>query len=116
MEQVINGAPERWTLGYLIDVILTRDPWMHRVDVSRAIGRPLLLTPDHDGVLVADVVAEWTSRHGQACTLTLHGPAGGQWSFGDGAGSHLELDAVEFCRVLSGRGSGTGLLAVQVPF
>jgi len=31
-------------------------------------------------------------------------------------GPELEFDAVEFCRVLSGRGNGTGLLAEQVPF
>lgn len=28
----------------------------------------------------------------------------------------LELDAVEFCRILSGRAAGHGLLAVKVPF
>ena len=37
---------EPWTIGYLIDVILTRDPWMHRIDTdashrcrARAHGR-----------------------------------------------------------------------------
>jgi hypothetical protein len=34
--QEINGVPEPWTLGYLIDVILTRDPWMHRMDIAAA--------------------------------------------------------------------------------
>lgn len=111
----VGGAPERWTFGYLFETILTRDTWMHRVDTARATGRELVLTPDHDGVLVADVAAEWAGRHGAACTLTLTGPAGGRWSFGSG-GPELELDAVEFCRVLSGRGHGEGLLGTEVPF
>lgn len=113
--QTVGGVDEHWTLGFLIDVILTRDPWMHRVDTSRATGRDMHLSADHDGVLVADVVAEWAQRHGQPYTLHLTGPAGGQWSAGSG-GPRLEMDAVEFCRVLSGRGDGQGLLAVQVPF
>jgi uncharacterized protein (TIGR03083 family) len=55
---VINGIDEPWTLGYLLDVILTRDPWMHRMDICAAAGREPELTADHDGLLVADVVAE----------------------------------------------------------
>jgi uncharacterized protein (TIGR03083 family) len=116
IDQPVGDTMEPWTFGYLIDIILTRDPWMHRVDISRAIGRPMVLTAQHDGVLVADVVTEWASRHGGACTLILTGPAGGEWSFGHGSESRLELDAVEFCRILSGRAPGTGLLSVQVPF
>jgi hypothetical protein len=34
---------------------------------------------------------------------------------GDG-GEYIELDAVEFCRILSGRAKGTGLLSTEVPF
>ncbi len=111
---------EKWTMGYLVDVILTRDTWMHRSDIATATGRSLNLTPEHDGVLIADIAAEWAGRHGQPCTLTLTGPAGGTWTFGGGSApgdvSTLELDAVEFCRILSGRGSGTGLLTTRVPF
>ena len=110
-----DGNHELWTFGYLLDIILTRDPWMHRTDISQATGRPMHLTADHDGVLVADVVHEWADRHGQPYSLTLTGPAGGQWSAGAG-GSTLEMDAVDFCRALSGRGAGHGLLATRVPF
>jgi len=116
MAQVVGDAEESWTFGFLIDTILTRDPWMHRIDILRATGRGPLLSADHDGVLVADVAAEWAGRHGQPCTLRLTGPAGGSWAFGAGSGPDLELDAVEFCRTLSGRTTGAGLLAVQVPF
>jgi uncharacterized protein (TIGR03083 family) len=104
-----------WTRGYLIDVVFTRDVWMHRVDVCRATGQPLDLTTDHDGRLVADVVADWAHRHGQPFTLRLDGPAGGAFTAGQG-GPEVRLDAVEFCRILSGRGTGDGLLATRVPF
>jgi uncharacterized protein (TIGR03083 family) len=113
--QEVNGRQEDWTIGYMVDTILTRDPWMHRVDVATATGRPLDLTPEHDGAIVADVVDEWAERHGRPYSLTLTGPAGGSWSRG-ADGPRIEMDAVEFCRVISGRGTAEGLLATQVPF
>lgn len=105
-------------LGYLMGRIYTRDAWMHRIDVTRATGRPLLLTGEHDGVLVADVVTEWLAVHGRPVELTLTGPAGGSWASGRAADrEHLTCDAVTFCRGVSGRGTPDGgLLAVQVPF
>jgi uncharacterized protein (TIGR03083 family) len=115
MQQTVGGHPETWSLGYLIDTILTRDPWMHRIDISRATGRPLTLSADHDGVLAGDVVTEWAARHHAPCQLTLTGAAGGSWTFGDG-GPSIELDAIEFCRTVSRRESGNGLLATEVPF
>ena len=102
-------------LGYLMDRIYTRDAWLHRVDVARATGRPLVLTAEHDGRIVGDVVAEWAAGHSRPFRLVLTGPAGGTWSHGSG-GEELELDAVEFCRILSGRAPGTGLLRHTVPF
>lgn len=105
----------QWTRGYLLDIVLTRDVWMHRIDVCRAIGRPPALSDDHDARIVADVVADWARRHGEAFTLILDGVAGGAFSRGRG-GPTIRIDAVEFCRVLSGRGSGDGLLVVRVPF
>ena len=68
----VNGAPETWSLGYLTDVILTRDPWMHRLDLARATGQAPTLTADHDGVIVADVVLEWARRHGQPLPVGPH--------------------------------------------
>jgi uncharacterized protein (TIGR03083 family) len=106
---------ERWTFGYLVDVILTRDPWMHRTDIAAATGREMALTVEHDGVLVDDVVRDWAGRHGEPCTLALTGPIGREYVFGGGGPSYT-LDAVEFCRILSGRGTGDGLLQTRVPF
>lgn len=113
--QDVGDATEAWTFGYLIEVILTRDPWMHRVDIARATGARHVLTSDHDGVLVADVVDEWAVRHGRPYTLRLTGPAGGEWRSGE-RGPVVVMDAVEFCRAVSGRGPADGLLTTAVPF
>jgi hypothetical protein len=67
---------------------------------------------------VSDVVAEWSRRHGKDYTLQLTGPAGGTWQVGSN-GPRIELDAVEFCRVLSGRPGKVSLetlMSTEVPF
>ena len=71
-------------------------------------------TPDHDGRLVADIVAEWASIHGEPFELVLEGPAGGKFSQGIN-GERVEIDAIEFIRVLAGRRPGTGVLANPLP-
>ena len=118
--EVVNGLPETWSIGYASDVIFTRDSWMHRMDLARATGRDPVLTADHDGVIVADIVAEWARRHGQPHRLELTGPAGGSWSCGTG-GEEIVMDAADFCRIVAGRpgpagGQPGGRLAPQVPF
>jgi hypothetical protein len=102
-------------MGYLSDIIHTRDPWIHRIDISRAVGHEPVLTADHDGRIVADVVADWARRHGKPFMLTLSGPAGGTYVAGND-GDDIHLDAVEFCRMLSGREQASGLLATRVIF
>ena len=111
----IPGAADGLTMGELVEVILTRDVWMHRVDACRATGRAFEATPDHDGRIVADVVRAWADRHGRPFVLHLTGAAGGRFGRGVG-GPEMELDAVEFCRTLSGRSTGEGLLATPVVF
>ena len=112
----MRAGKERWSVAYLDDTIYTRDTWMHRIDTCRATSQAPLLTADHDGVIVADIVREWTARHGEPCSLTLTGPAGGTFRTGDEPGVDLELDAIEFCRLLSGRGNAEGLLAIEVGY
>lgn len=109
------GAPPSLRLGHLMDAVLTRDVWMHRLDIARATERPLVLDQDADRRVVEDVVAEWAERHGQPFRLTLTGPAGGLFRSGSG-GADLEHDAATFCRLVSGRGTGEGLLATHVLF
>ena len=117
--QPVNSDPdaviEHWTFGFLFDTILTRDTWMHRIDIADATGQELDVSADHDGVLVAEVVSEWAARHSSPYSLTLSGLAGGTWSRGTG-GESLQLDAIGFCRALAGRAPAPGLLAVSVPF
>ncbi|MGH9089875.1 MAG: maleylpyruvate isomerase family mycothiol-dependent enzyme [Acidimicrobiales bacterium] len=104
----------RQPLSYLFDVGFTRDVWMHRVDMARAAGKELDLDPDHDGRIVADIVAEWAGTHGETFSLDLGGPAGGRFRAGSG-GEHVETDAVELCRILAERGHGTGILSHPLP-
>jgi len=109
------GPPVGWVgLRYLLDVGFTRDVWAHRIDLAAATGRPMELTADHDGRLVADLVAEWAGIHGQPFELVLFGPAGGAFTQGAG-GEHVEIDALDFVRTLSGRRPGTGVLSNAFP-
>jgi uncharacterized protein (TIGR03083 family) len=114
-DELPDGTKVTWKMATLVDIILTRDTWMHRSDIADATGTPMELTRDHDGRIVADAAAEWGRLHGQPCTLHLTGPVGGTFTQGDG-GDEITIDAVEFCRILSRRGVGEGLLAHPVPF
>lgn len=101
-------------LAYLFDMGFTRDVWMHRIDIARAAGTAPDLTPEHDGRIVADILAEWSRRHRQPYVLTLTGPAGGEFRAGDG-GSPATVEVVEFARILSGRAEGHGILRHKLP-
>ncbi|HUB71065.1 MAG TPA: maleylpyruvate isomerase family mycothiol-dependent enzyme, partial [Acidimicrobiales bacterium] len=92
----------------------TRDVWCHRIDICCATGRSMELTPQHDGRLVADIVAEWADLHGQPFELVLEGPAGGKFTQGTD-GERVDLDAIDFVRTLSGRLPGTGVLSHPLP-
>jgi uncharacterized protein (TIGR03083 family) len=102
----VANLPRYATFGYLADVVLPRDCFMHRHDVARATGRAVAFDPS-DTEVVAQVVRDLQRAwRGPALTLRLNGPAGGTWRLGAGdaaAGPIAELDAVEFLRQLSGR-------------
>jgi uncharacterized protein (TIGR03083 family) len=104
----------RQSVGYLFDVGLTRDVWMHRIDLARATGKPLDVDPEHDGRIVADIIAEWATYHGEPFTLHLGGPAGGTFLQGTGGETH-SLDAIEFARILAERADGDGVLRHKLP-
>lgn len=124
-----NGLPAGSTFAYLVDVIYPRDVWMHRVDVERATGRPHAASAtEHDvvGEVVRDLADTWD---GPPATLTTTGAVVGTWRLGDGSPeADLQVDAVELCRLLSGRPATptvtrTGdvraeehLLASRIPF
>ena len=103
------------SLDWLMTVVLTRDAWMHRVDLARAADVPLEVTADHDGRIVADLVADWAGQHGRSYDLVLSGPAGGRFAAGRDAEPRM-LDAIEFARILSGRSPADGLPPTRVIF
>src|SRR5205085_910601 len=94
------GVHERWALSYLFDIIFTRDSWMHRVDITRATRHEMMLTPEHDGRIVADVVAEWARRHGKPSRPVLGRPAGGPRQLfplvSDAVGRAIPLDTLRW--------------------
>lgn len=109
------GPPIGWVgLKYLLDVGFTRDVWCHRIDICAATSRQMHLTADHDGRLVADIVAEWASIHGEPFELVLEGSAGGKFNQGVD-GERIDIDAIDFIRILSGRLPGTGVLSHPLP-
>lgn len=99
---VAAGTPHELRLGHLQEAVLSRDVWLHSIDIERATGHRVERTADLDGRIVADVVAEWATSHGEPVRLHLTGPAGGRFRQGTD-GERIERDAIEFCRVLSGR-------------
>lgn len=114
LDVVIGSLDEKWSLDYLLGCILTRDAWLHRVDLADSTGAELRLD-ENDRAIVGDVAVEWATRHGQDVDLVLTGPAGGRLQVGNGP--WIEIDAVEFCRVLSGRSSHEHpLMTQEVPF
>jgi uncharacterized protein (TIGR03083 family) len=104
----------RQPVSYLFDIGFTRDTWMHRIDLAEASGTPFDCNAEHDGRIVADFVAEWAATHGEPFSLALTGPAGGEFAAGT-AGEHVEIEAIQFARILSGRLPGKGLLRHPLP-
>lgn len=90
------------TLGVIAETTFTRDHFMHRLDVSAAVGREPIAIPS-DATIVADVVREWAKRTGADVLLELSGPAGGTYLCGTGRAGVLHADAFDLMRRLAGR-------------
>lgn len=104
------GYEGRISIGELIDNIFTRDMWMHRLDICRAIEREMTQTVDHDGRITALVIRELdpylsSKLNGRALIYRLTGKAGGEWVVGGNspAAAAISLDALDFHRLASGR-------------
>lgn len=104
--------PPDISLGQVLDVIVVRDALMHRIDIARACGRqPPFVEADAEVVaqVIRDLDRYWSGR---PLVLELTGRAGGRWRLGTGEPvATARLDAVAFCRSLSGR---PGALDCQV--
>jgi hypothetical protein len=76
-----------------------RDLWIHRVDLARTTGRPLMLGA-HDREIVAQVIADLgRAWQGRPVLLELTGPAGDRWTLGQGAPvTTVRADAVDYLR------------------
>lgn len=104
----------RQPLAYLFDIGFTRDVWAHRMDIAVATERAMDLDDEHDGRIVADIVAEWATTHGEPFVLELTGPAGGTFVAGRG-GEEVSIDTLAFIAVLAERAEGSGVLRNILP-
>lgn len=99
-----SGLRRGADLAYLMDVIYSRDVWLHRVDLARATGVPAPKTEAESSVVeqvIRDLDLEWT---GPPVELELTGHAGGRWVLGTGEPvARVREDTVAFMRLLSGR-------------
>jgi hypothetical protein len=82
--------------------------WMHRLDLCRATGREMILTPEHDGRILALMVRDLALRLPAAVAAglvyELTGPAGGAWRLGgQGEAVRIRLDALAFTLRAAGR-------------
>jgi len=90
-------------LGYLTDLIFTRDMWMHRLDICRATGHEMTQTREHDGRITALVVRDLAriltpKLAGQAVAYELTGIAGGGFCLGENARprASITMDVLDF--------------------
>jgi uncharacterized protein (TIGR03083 family) len=97
-------------IGYLTDLIYTRDMWMHRLDICRATGKPMVLTREHDGRVIDLVLRDLAltlgpKLGGQSIMLILNGEIGGAWRIGKSAtpAATFEMDVIDFTLLTSGR-------------
>jgi uncharacterized protein (TIGR03083 family) len=113
----LPGLDQPRSLGYLFDLIYSRDMWMHRIDICHAIGRKMPLDAAHDGRIVALIVkdlAEKSKRglHGGAVLLELTGAAGGSYRIGENSTPQatIEIDVLTFAALTSGREKAANVL------
>jgi len=104
----------RQPLSYLFDIGFTRDVWAHRIDVAHAIAEEPDHDAAHDGRILADIIAEWATSHGEPFTLVLDGPAGGTFVQGIG-GDDVHISVVDFVRTLAERTTASGVLRHTLP-
>ncbi|ONI72000.1 hypothetical protein BWI15_18055 [Kribbella sp. ALI-6-A] len=109
MTMSIEGIPgfESIDLGYVQDILLARDLWMHRDDVCQALDRPFDAGP-YAEELIAQVIRDlmdgpfWGSR--PAVIVELSGQGGGVYQLGIGDPvATVRTDAVSYMRTVSGR-------------
>jgi len=98
------------SLEYLMDVIYPRDQWMHRYDICVAAGKNMVITPDHDGRIVAlvlrDLARSLQKQIGsRTVDLYLVGVLEMAYRFGRGSSptAVIQMDFFDFNLLASGR-------------
>lgn len=98
------------SIGYLTDLIATRDVWIHRLDICRATEREMAVDAAHDGRIVTLVVRDLDRKlrpllSGETVVYDLTGPAGGTWRIGrtPTPAATIRMDALDFCWLAAGR-------------
>lgn len=111
------GLDQPRSMGYVFDLIYTRDMWMHRMDICHATGRDMPMDSDHDQRMVALIVRDLAQKavkgvSGRTALLDLSGPAGGCYRIGSDtqAQTTLKMDIPTFGLLTSGRVKAANLL------
>ena len=111
------GLDQARSPGYVFDLIYTRDMWMHRIDICNATGREMPMDDQHDKRMVALIMRDLAMKsrralHGCSALLKLTGVAGGTYHIGGNGEpeASIEMDAVEFCILTSGREKAANIL------
>ncbi len=106
----VPGQRFKVSVAYLLDVIYTRDMWMHRYDIARATKHDFVRTTEHDGRILELIVCELqqplsAALAGRAVIYHLTGASGGSWRLGsdETPDATITLDVMEFNRLASGR-------------
>jgi uncharacterized protein (TIGR03083 family) len=97
-------------IGYLTDLIYTRDMWMHRLDLCRATGHEMVMTSGHDGRIVALVMRDLEKKLASKLRTTsivyhLSGSIGAVWQLGAKVppAATIQIDVLDFNLLASGR-------------
>lgn len=87
-------------LGFYANVIFTRDTFMHRVDIARAVGRDFECVAE-DRAVMADVVKDWAKRSQAAATVALSDV--GTFAAGEPGRATISGRGEAFARVMTNR-------------
>ncbi|QNE18362.1 maleylpyruvate isomerase family mycothiol-dependent enzyme [Kribbella qitaiheensis] len=108
IQMKVEGMPgfDKLELGYIQDILLARDLWMHRDDVCQTLGRTFDAGP-YAEELIAQVmldVQDGPFWKGAPVELILTGQGGGSYRLGEGDPiATVRTDAVGYMRTVSGR-------------
>lgn len=98
------------SIEYLMDVIYPRDQWMHRYDICAAAGKEMVVTPEHDGRIIALILRDLAQNlkkqlGSRTVDLHLRGALEATYRFGQGSRptAVIEMDFFDFNLLASGR-------------